>query len=78
MGTVNQGFRAAVAITESDVTIYNPPAQAIYVGTTGNLVLTINGVDVTFATVPVGLWFFGPISQVKTGSTAAALVLLWN
>lgn len=71
-------FNAAQAITENDTTEYKPPATAIYVGTTGNLVLTINGVDVTFSTVPVGLWEFGPISKVKTASTAAALVLLWR
>lgn len=77
-GSVNQGFRAALAITENDTTEYNPPATAIYVGTSGNLVLTINGVDVTFSSVPVGTHFFGPISKVKVASTAAALVLLFN
>lgn len=74
---MNDGFRQAVAVTEHDTTEYDPPANAIYVGGTGALVLTINGTDVTFAAVPVGLWHFGPISKVKTGSAASALVLLW-
>lgn len=70
-------FRSAAAITEDDDIEYNPPADAIYVGGTGALTLTINGVDVVFAAVPVGTHHFGPISKVKEASAASALVLLW-
>lgn len=74
---MKDAFVAAQAITENDTTEYNPPADAIYVGSAGQLVLTINGVDITFAAVPIGTHKFGPISKVKTGSVAASLVLLW-
>ena len=67
----------SLAITENDSTTYDPPAQGIYVGTTGHLTLTIKGADVVFSNVPVGLWHFGPISKVKAASTALALNLIW-
>jgi hypothetical protein len=74
----SNAFRGAAAITESDSTTYDPPGDAIYVGTTGALTLTINGVDVVFAAVPVGgPYHFGPISKVKAASVAGSLVLLW-
>jgi hypothetical protein len=73
----SNAFRSAIAVTESDSTEYNPPADAIYVGGTGALTLTINGTDVVFAAVPVGLWHFGPISKIKAASAASDLVLLW-
>jgi hypothetical protein len=71
-------FRTAKAVTESDDTEHLP-ADAIYVGSAGNLVVTINGVDVTFTAIAIGVvHYLGPITKVKTGSTAGALVLLYH
>lgn len=61
----------AVAITASDATII-PVTRALYVGTTGNIAVRMaDGQEVTFKTVPVGV-FPIQVDMVKSTATTAA------
>lgn len=69
----------AAAITLSDATIYSPTLKALYIGTTGNVAVTMagNGVNVTFNSVPVG-WLWVNIKKVlSTGTTASNITGVW-
>ena len=66
-----------VAITPSDVTVYERDIRRIYCGSTGNISITTRtGTTVTFFSVPAGGYigdFF--VSKVNsTGTTASNLV----
>lgn len=66
----------AVAITEHDTNSF-PLTRALYIGTTGNLVVTMaDGVDCTFNNVPVGIF---PVQciKLKTASTVADVVAMY-
>lgn len=66
----------AVAITESDTTTF-APTRALYIGTTGNLVVTMaDGVDCTFNNVPVGV-FPVQCTKLKAASTVADVVAMY-
>lgn len=69
----------ALNVSESDSTTYTN-VRGVYVGDGGSgkdLVVTMNGVDVTFSNVPTGAVLpIGP-TAVKTGSTAGDIVLLF-
>lgn len=63
----------AFAVTPSDVT--TQPANALYVGTTGNVaVVTEAGTTVTFSNVPVGILPIRVIQVLSTGTTASNIV----
>ena len=65
----NDGF----AITESDTTVF--VATALYVGTTGNVVLvTSRGTELTFIGVPAGTILPIRCKQVKTATTATDII----
>jgi len=66
----------AQAITESDTDTYEN-VRYVWVGGTGDLVVTMNGEDVTFAAVPDGSLLPISITALKTGSTVSSVVLLF-
>ena len=69
----------AVAVTPSDTVNLTNATIALYVGTTGNLSVVMNGSGstVVFDTVPVG-WYWLSVSRVNaTGTTATNIVALW-
>lgn len=72
-GPANGGL----AITPSDVTVYNPSLRGLYVGGAGNVRLIFeNGEDLTFAGIATGV--FHPlegISKVMATSTTATLMI---
>lgn len=64
---------AVVVANEVDLNV----TDGIYVGTTGNLVVTMSdGNDVTFSTIPVGFYPL-KIQKVKATTTANAIVALY-
>ena len=67
----------AFAITPDDATDLANLPRAIYVGGTGNIVVTMGG-DVTFSSVPAGTLLPIRPSRVKaTGTTATNLLGLY-
>lgn len=59
----------AFAVTPHDSTNFTNNAQALYVGTGGDIVLeTLYGNEITFANVPSG--FILPIACVRVNSTS--------
>lgn len=67
---------SATAVTKSDITTY-AAMRAVYVGTAGDLTVTINGADVVFKNVSSGQLL--PISptKIKAATTAADVVALF-
>ena len=54
------------------------PTRAIYVGTTGNVILLfIDGSTATFSNLPVGLYPFAIVKATTTSGPAADLVALF-
>lgn len=75
----SRGRNRAQAITVSDVTVYSPPLEAIYVGGAGNVtVITSGGDTVTFTAPPVGSKIEGSFSKVKAATTATLLIGQWS
>lgn len=68
----------AAAITPSNSVNFDTVARAIYVGTTGNIVIvTPNDEVVTFTAVPVGILPVMAKRVNSTSTTASNLVALW-
>lgn len=68
----------AAAITPHNSTNLDTVARAIYVGTTGNIVIvTPNDEVVTFTSVPVGILPVMAKRINSTSTTASNLVALW-
>jgi len=66
-----------IAVVKSDTTTYNPPLDALYVGTTGDvsIITKLGGTAVVYKTVPAGT--FMPVNAYivrATGTTAADIV----
>ncbi len=80
--TFNEGLEspatAGVAVTPSDVTVLSQTSRAIYVGTAGDITVTMaDGNDVTFANVPAGTILPIRCTYVKsTGTDASDIVSL--
>lgn len=67
----------ATAITPNDSTDLTNVPRGIYVGGAGNIVATLNGVDVTFNGAQAGTILPIRPSRIKsTGTTATGLVAL--
>jgi hypothetical protein len=77
MSHVSDPARVGLAVTPSDVTILNP-TRALYIGTTGNLTVRMYGSqnNVTFTTVPVGIFPIQVDRVLATGTTATNIVAL--
>ena len=70
----------AAAVVKSDSTVLNPVPRALYIGSGGDVVVTMaaDGTDVTFANVPTGTKLPVRVSKVKaTGTTASSIVALY-
>lgn len=68
----------AVAVTPSDTADLTNVSTALYVGVTGNLVVTMAGGEkVTFSNVAVG-WHPIRVSRVWTATTASSIVAVWR
>ncbi len=67
---------AAVAVTKSDVTVFDI-TRALYVGSTGDVAVRMaDGMTITFKTVPVGILPI-QVDQVRsTGTTASEIIAL--
>lgn len=72
---------AAEAVTPNDaadlpMVAEHGPAQMIYMGAGGDVVMTVDGVDITFNGMVAGVWHaMPPFSRVKaTGTTATGIV----
>lgn len=77
--TAVASLQHGAAITPSDTVNLTNATLAIYVGTTGNLKVMLNGdtVAITLDTVPVGLYYLSVSRVYATGTTASTLVALW-
>lgn len=75
---LNSPATSAVAVTKSDSTILTQTSRALYVGSTGDVAVTMEGGDtVTFATVPAGAILPIRVTQVlSTGTSASNIVAL--
>ena len=65
-----------VAVTPSDSTVL-PSTRGLYVGTGGNLAVTMLGADITFANVPAGTLLPLQVQKVLASTTAASIVALY-
>lgn len=74
-GTVSA--HGAVAVVKSDVTVI-PATRGLYIGATGNLVVTMadGQTPITFNSVPVGI-FPIQVTQVLNATTASSIVALY-
>ncbi len=67
----------AVAVTTSDATVL-PVTRGLYIGVTGNLAVRMpDGMSVTFANVPVGVFPIQVDQVLATGTTATNIVALY-
>lgn len=67
----------AAAVTPGATELANT-ARALYVGTEGNVVVTmLSGDDVTFASVPAGMILPIRVTHVLAGTTASNIVAIW-
>lgn len=70
------GYSKAADITPSDSQRVEPPftMKGIYVGGSGNVVVRMNGTDVTFAAPAGTTLHVAPTHVLATGTTATLLV----
>tara|TARA_S200002703_G_scaffold160089_1_gene176882 strand:+ start:6145 stop:6360 length:216 start_codon:yes stop_codon:yes gene_type:complete len=69
-------YTKAVAATDPDT--FDSVANGVYVGGTGNLVLTLeDGTTATFTAVPVGTTIPVRCAGIDAATTATNLVALW-
>jgi hypothetical protein len=70
-------IRNAINYTPANVDV--DQFSGVYVGGTGNLVVRVpNGLDVTFTAVPTGTFVPIPGRQVRSTTTATAIVLVYS
>ena len=71
-------FRAGVAVTPSDATVYAPPLDALYVGGAGNVsVVGVDGASFTLNGALAGTIYNVQVAKVMaTGTTATNIVAL--
>lgn len=69
----------AAEITPSDSTVLSPTPRGLYVGTTGDLEVTMAGdeADVTFKSVPAGAVLAVRVTKVKAATSASNIVALY-
>lgn len=70
---------SAAAVTPSDSVNLTRAADALYVGSAGNLVAVMNGTAITFSNVPAGTVLPIKCTRVNsTNTTASGIVALYN
>ena len=67
-----------VAITKSDVTVYDPPLLGIRVGTAGDVYVVSDGATVPLRNVAVSEHVSGEITQVLATGTTATNITGWR
>lgn len=70
----------AAAVTKSDATVFSVATRGIYVGTTGDVAVTMaeTGSAIVFTAVPAGVILPIAVTQVlSTDTTASDIVRLW-
>lgn len=70
----------AASVTKSDVTVYDPPLLALYVGGTGDVAVRMFGSQnsITFVGVPTGALLPICVDKVlSTGTSASSIVGLY-
>jgi len=75
----NVSFQNAAAVTPSDTVNLSNTASALWIGSTGNIKVDLEGVGdgITFNALPVGL-FRARITRVyATGTTASNIISMW-
>lgn len=74
-----QSFQDAAVVAPNDSVDIARPANAIYVGTAGNIVLrTMGGTTLTFLAVPAGILDVQTARILNTNTTAAGIVALYT
>ena len=68
----------AAAVAKSDSTVI-PKTRGLYIGTTGDVVVTMakTGGPITFTAVPAGVILPICVTQVLAATTASNIVALW-
>lgn len=68
----------AATVTKSDTTVL-PTTRALYIGTTGDVAVTMadDGTVVTFVAVPVGILPIQVTKVMATNTTASNILALW-
>lgn len=66
----------AAEVTPSDATVI-ANCRSVFVGTGGDLVVTIGGNVVTFANVPSGTWMPIIVTKVMAATDADDIVVVW-
>jgi len=75
MSTSTETARDAIEITPDDVGDLTPRPRALFIGGTGNIrVMTWDGSDVTFNSVPVGVLPISVRRVFATGTTAGNII----
>ena len=69
--------REHVAITPSDTTTLTG-IRSVYVGTAGNVVATVNGIDVTYSNVPDGTILPIEATKIQATGTSATNIVGWK
>lgn len=67
-------IRKAVAVTPGTTT-FETPFRAVYVGASGDVVITMENGDVTHANLAAGGWHFIAGSDIKASGTTATDIL---
>jgi hypothetical protein len=69
-------YSGAVAVTKSDVTVI-PVTRGLYIGATGAITVRMaDGMDATFAAVPVGVLPI-QVDMVKDATVATSIIALY-
>ncbi len=74
---IDAPYANAAAVTPSDSTDLTYRTRALYIGGTGNIVVSIGGANVTFTSVPVGILPLVVDRVLATSTTATNIVALW-
>lgn len=68
--------RSAASVVKSDVTVFDAETRQLYIGTGGDLTVTMagSGDEQTYVNVPDGFLFDIAVTQVKDATTASDIV----
>jgi hypothetical protein len=73
-----KSFARAASVTPNDGADLARPAYGLYVGTSGDVRVTLIGGDtITFSSVPVGIFDIAVKRVFSTGTTASSIIALY-
>ena len=69
----------AFAVVKSDSTVFPTPTRSLWIGGTGDVVVTMNGGQgpITLTAVPAGVMLEISVSQVRAATTATNIVAFY-